>query len=102
MKQLTFLAVAMIMFANTFAQQALWGGETLVSPEINENNTVTFRFRAPKAVKVELIGDFLETPGPAPLKEGENGVWEYTTPNPLDSELYSYTFYVDGLRMNDP
>ena len=102
MKQLTFLAVAMIMFANTFAQQALWGGETLVSPEINENNTVTFRFRAPKAVKVELIGDFLETPGPALLKEGENGVWEYTTPNPLDSELYSYTFYVDGLRMNDP
>ena len=102
MKRLTFLAVAMFMFANTFAQQALWGGESIISPEIHENNTVTFRLRAPKAVKVEVIGDFLETPSAAQLKEGENGIWEYTTPEPLESELYSYIFFVDGLRMNDP
>ena len=102
MKHLIFLAVGMLMFANTFAQQALWGGETIVSPEIHENNTVTFRIRAPKAVKVEVVGDFLESPGVAQLKEGENGVWEYTTPKPLASELYSYAFFVDDLRMNDP
>lgn len=87
MKHLIFLAVGMLMFANTFAQQALWGGETIVSPEIHENNTVTFRIRAPKAVKVEVVGDFLESPGVAQLKEGENGVWEYTTPKPLASDF---------------
>lgn len=93
-----------------FAQQALWGTAPVISPEIHDNNTVTFRFKAPKAVRVQLTGDFLpvqknakfEAPGIVDLKEGQEGVWEYTTPEPLKPELYSYSFIVDGLRMNDP
>lgn len=93
-----------------FAQQALWGTAPVVSPEIHDNNTVTFRFKAPKAVRVQLTGDFLpvqknakfEAPGIVDLKERQEGVWEYTTPEPLKPELYSYSFIVDGLRMNDP
>jgi len=114
MKKISILAVMLLISVTTFAQQALWGGSQIVSPEIHENNTVTFRLRAPKAVKVELTGDFLPTqkmdtpygkfdvPGTVELKENKEGVWEYTTPEPLASELYSYTFIVDGLRMNDP
>ena len=114
MKRLTILTVMLLMAVTSFSQQALWGGQAIVSPEIHENNTVTFRLRAPKAVKVEVTGDFLppqptetpfgkyDLPGTAQLKEGEGGVWEYTTPAPLASELYSYTFIVDGLRINDP
>ena len=34
-----------------FAQQALWGGAAVVSPDIHDDNTVTFRLKAPKAVK---------------------------------------------------
>ncbi len=83
------------------AQQALWGNAPLVSPEIHENQTVTFRLRAPKAVKVQVTGDFL-LKGVADLMENKEGVWEYTTPEPLKPELYSYTFLVDGLKMNDP
>lgn len=104
----------LLLCVTAFAQQALWGGSQIVSPEIHEDNTVTFRLRAPKAVKVEVTGDFLPTqkmetphgsfdvPGVAALKENNEGIWEYTTPAPLASELYSYTFMVDGLRMNDP
>lgn len=104
----------MIAAAAAFAQQALWGAPQLVSPQINDNNTVTFRLRAPKAVTVQVTGDFLPTqaietpfgkfdgPGVADLKEGKDGVWEYTTPEPLAPELYSYTFLVDGLKINDP
>lgn len=33
----------------------------MVSPEIHDNNTVTFRLKAPKAVKVQVTGDFLPT-----------------------------------------
>lgn len=40
----------------------------------------------------------MDVPGVADLKEGEKGVWEYTTPEPLSSELYNYTFIVDGLK----
>ena len=80
----------------------------MVSPEIHDNNTVTFRLKAPKAVKVQVTGDFLPTqkiktpfgefdgPGVADLKENKDGVWEFTTPEPLKPELYSYTFLVDG------
>lgn len=110
MKRLTALTVALLIGVTMFAQQALWGTAPVVSPEIHDNNTVTFRFKAPKAVRVQLTGDFLpvqknakfETPGIVDLKEGQEGVWEYTTPEPLKPELYSYSFIVDGLRMNDP
>ncbi len=99
-KTMTFIACMMFCIAS-FAQQALWGRSNLVSPEIHENNTVTFRLKAPKAVKVQLVGDFLEK-GLAELKEGKDGVWEFTTPASLQPELYSYAFVVDGLRSLDP
>lgn len=110
MKRLTALIVALLIGVTMFAQQALWGSAPVVSPEIHGSNTVTFRFKAPKAVRVQLTGDFLpvqknakfEAPGIVDLKEGQQGVWEYTTPEPLKPELYSYSFIVDGLRVNDP
>lgn len=100
--------------ASAFAQQALWGQASVVSPEINPDKTVTFRLVAPKAVTVEVSGDFLptqkiqtpfgemEAPGVGVFKEGKNGVWEYTTPAPVAPELYTYTFKVDGRTMIDP
>ncbi|MEL5892132.1 alpha/beta hydrolase-fold protein [Bacteroides sp. GD17] len=114
MKRLSFLAIALLMCTITFAQQALWGGAPVVSPEVHDNNTVTFRLKAPKAVRVQVTGDFLPTqkmktpygefdaPGIGELVEDKDGVWEFTTPEPLAPELYSYSFIVDGLRMMDP
>ena len=114
MKRFLFLSAMLLVCAMTFAQQALWGGAPVVSPEIHDNNTVTFRLKAPKAVKVQVTGDFLPTqkiktpfgefdgPGVADLKEGKDGVWEFTTPEPLKPELYSYSFIVDDLKMMDP
>lgn len=114
MKRISLLSALLLICAMTFAQQALWGGAPVVSPEIHDNNTVTFRLKAPKAVKVQVTGDFLPTqkiktpfgefdgPGVADLKEGKEGVWEYTTPEPLKPELYSYSFIVDDLKMMDP
>lgn len=108
------MSALLLMCAMTFAQQALWGGAPVVSPEIHDNNTVTFRLKAPKAVKVQVTGDFLPTqkiktpfgefdgPDVADLKEGKDGVWEFTTPEPLKPELYSYSFIVDDLKMMDP
>lgn len=101
------LSVAGIL--GSHAQQALWSGAPVKSPEVNGDNTVTFRLAAPKAVKVEVVGDFLfrdttDNKGyyAEEMREGENGVWELTTPKPLQPELYSYSFVVDGMRMADP
>lgn len=114
MKRLSTLAVALLLCTLTFAQQALWESTSVVSPEIHANNTVTFRLKAPKAVKVQVTGDFLpiqkikapwgefDAPGVADLTEGKEGIWEFTTPEALKPELYSYTFLVDGLKITDP
>lgn len=114
MKQILTLIAISIMANVATAQQALWGRAAVTSPEVHENNTVTFRFVAPKAVKVQVTGDFLpsqsietpqgkfDAPGVADLTEGKDGIWEYTTPAPVAPELYNYTFIVDGLKMIDP
>lgn len=82
-----------------FAQQALGPGTGLVSPDISSDNTVTFRYVNPKAVTVRLTGDFLPR-GAVDMKEVD-GVWTYTTV-PLEGELYSYAYVVDGKRVLDP
>ena len=94
---LTFAMCACGTFV--FAQQALGPGTGIVSPEINADNTVTFRYINPKAVKVQVTGDMLAERS-ADMKE-EAGVWTYTTA-PLEGELYSYAFIVDGKRTLDP
>lgn len=101
MKRILLLCAALLCGAAAFAQQSLWNNGPIVSPQINDDNTVTFRLHAPKAVKVQVAGDFLAG-GIAELTETPGGVWEYTTPEPLSPELYCYWFFVDGLRINDP
>jgi len=88
------------------AQQALFmGGPEIVSPQMNPDNSVTFRLLAPNAKEVRLTGDFLPSqgwmPGSELMTKDDKGIWSYTT-KPLESDLYGYAFTVDGLRMMDP
>ena len=55
MKRLSLLAITLLMCTLASAQQALWGGAPVVSPEIHDNNTVTFRLKAPKALRWVLM-----------------------------------------------
>ena len=112
MKRLLLMALLPCVLSLN-AQQALWNQAPVVSPEINADNSVTFRLQAPEAKKVIITGDFLpagkmktpqgevDIPGYAELARGDNGVWEFTSAA-LSPELYSYSFVVDGMRINDP
>ncbi|MCC8155393.1 MAG: esterase [Tannerellaceae bacterium] len=114
MKKIFLLGVAFIWVTGSYAQQALFNSGNITSPVIHDNNIVTFKLYAPEAGKVEIQGDFLPSikiktsfgemdgPGKAELTKGENDIWEYTTPTPLSSELYSYSFILDGQKINDP
>lgn len=59
MKKLLSILACALWASMAWAQQALFGGNQIVSPEVNADGTVTFRLYAPKAVKVEVTGDFL-------------------------------------------
>jgi enterochelin esterase family protein len=96
-----------------YAQQSLWGGPQIVSPEVHDDFSVTFRLQAPDADTVMITGDFLPTekmntrwgeidvPGRALLTKNDEGIWSFTS-KPLESDLYSYSFIVDGLTTTDP
>jgi enterochelin esterase-like enzyme len=88
----TLLAVAALAIAaNSFSQQQT------VSPEVQSNGCVTFRLRAPNAKEVQVRCESLPA---SSMKKDEQGVWSFTTP-PLEPDIYTYSFVVDGLRTLD-
>ncbi|MGQ1945949.1 esterase [Geofilum sp. OHC36d9] len=101
----TVTLLLLFLSFSAHSQQSLWEGAEIKSPEIHANQTVTFRLYAPQASQVKLSGDWMPSegwiPGSVLMTKKETGIWEFTT-QPLESNLYGYTFYVDGLRMNDP
>ena len=90
-------------------------GRTVLSPEVNTNNSVTFRLQAPNAKFVRVVTDIPKV-GDLPhgsagfdLKKDDTGIWSYTTA-PLKPSYYQYWFIMDappgqntgGLVMPDP
>ena len=114
-KTVLTMTLAVLGCMGVQAQEKLFQSADVKSPVVNADGTVTFNLFAPKAVVVEVTGDFLpstkeevpgfgtvEKPGVAQLKEGPNGIWSYTTPK-LAPELYSYSFNINGLQgVKDP
>lgn len=107
MKRIFFILTICLISTGLLAQQNLDFSPKaeVVSPQINKNNTVTFRLMAPNAQSVKLQGDWMPSEGWTPklqdLQKDENGLWSFTT-QVLPSDLYSYTFIVDGLKVLDP
>ena len=95
------LSAIMLLSVNGLtAQQNLWMSREVVSPEVHADGSVTLRYKAPAATSVEVVGDFLASP--QPMIRNEQGVWEYRS-EPLASELYNYSFTVDGRTgLHDP
>lgn len=101
-----FLLLALgLMTLSTYAQQDLFNEPALVSPEINPDNTVTFRVKAPLAQTVSVSGSLDGEHAFAPIsyemEKGDKGIWTFTTPE-LPSELYRYHFSIDSVRTVDP
>ena len=115
MKKILSIALCAICAVSAVAQEKLFQGANVQSPVVNADGTVTFNLFAPKAIKVEVTGDFLPTTkievpgfgtveqsGVAQLTEGKDGIWSYTT-SKLAPELYSYSFNIDGMTgVKDP
>ena len=109
--KLLFGAALTLICSGALAQQNLFPAQDIKSAIVNEDSSVTFNFLAPKAHRVQIVGDFMEgekgtnagmvASGFVDMVEGEDGLWTYTT-KPLESELYSYMFMVDGIATIDP
>lgn len=102
MKRKVIFFTLMLAAVVAYAQQntSFRRGKT-VSPQVNADNSVTFRLKADKAGSVAVIGDWAANGGKGTMKKNSEGVWEYTTPV-LTSEMYTYRFNVDGMIVTDP
>ena len=84
------LLVALLLATPAFAQQ-------IVSPEVLPDGRVTFRLNAPGAKDVRVRCEGVKA---SAMQKDSQGVWSLTT-DPLEPDLYTYSFNVDGLRVLD-
>ena len=66
---------------------------------MNADRSITFRYYAPSAQKVEIGLDY--DPHTIPLQKGSDGIWTFKT-RPLQPALHMYGSVVDGVHILDP
>lgn len=97
-----FIAFLLLSVVSVMAQQNIgFRDGSVVSPQVNNDGSVTFSLRADSASSVAVIGDWVADGGRGTMVKGGDGVWRYTTPV-LPSEMYTYRFDVDGVIGLDP
>jgi 1,4-alpha-glucan branching enzyme len=95
MRNLFFIFYLTLIPFVLHAQQDLFNENALISPEINADQTVTFRVKAPNAKKVSVSGSLDGKNAFADItyemKKGSDGVWSLTPPV-LPSEFAQLIF----------
>jgi enterochelin esterase family protein len=74
-------------------------GPIIVSPQVNPDKTVIFRYLAPLANEVKLSGQFLKEP--VVMEKDSSGIWSVPV-GPIKPDIYPYSFNVDGVTVMDP
>jgi enterochelin esterase-like enzyme len=70
----------------------------VVSPEVNPDNTVVFRYLAPNSNEVKLNAQFEKNH--IPMTKDSSGVWSVKV-GPVKPDMYPYCFVVDGISVAD-
>lgn len=92
----SFLAVLTVLCGTAMAQST-----AIVSPQLNADNTVTFRLKAPTAVSVKIKGTWMKDNEAAVPMIKTDSVWSFTT-TALPPDFYRYNFYLEGVEITDP
>ena len=74
-------------------------GPLVISPQVQADKTVTFRYLAPAAKEVKLSAQFEKAP--LAMSKDAQGVWSITV-GPIKPDIYPYSFQVDGVTVMDP
>jgi enterochelin esterase family protein len=93
-------AVAILLLLLAAPALPVWSQapQAVRSPEVSSDHRVTFRLRALNAKEVFLAREGAQR---LAMQKDEQGVWSVTT-DPLEPDVYGYSFVVDGVGMIDP
>ncbi len=100
-KQIIFklFTVLFICFSGTVKSQPP-RGPFVISPQINADKSITFRYLSPQAKEVKMGGSqFLKSP--LIMTKDAQGIWSGTTET-VKPDIYPYSFTVDGVVVMDP
>jgi len=90
-----FILVLMLFCLKAEAQRP----PAISSPDVHDDNRVTFRYFSPSARKVFVTGEFLQTA--VKMEKDDAGIWTVTVP-PVEPDIYPYSFWVDSVQISDP
>ena len=112
----TFLTISSLSFAQQANVNLDWNpqkntenlvpyGGNVVSPDVRDDHTITFRLKAPEANQVMLTGGpillALGMKDAIPFKKDDHGIWTLTV-GPVKPNIYVYRFMLDGVSIVDP
>lgn len=101
-KKLIFSIICLFIIWGSYAQELanFMGQKPIISPEFKADEVI-FRISQPYADTIKLYGSWMDKPTVSVLmKKDKAGVWTASVPKPK-SELYTYSFIVDGLPVTD-
>lgn len=102
LKKIWSLFIATFIICGAQAQEIQQQrGVEVVSPEINGDNSVTFRLHTENAQSVAVSGSWMEFGQNLEMKKGDDGVWSAKT-KVLEPSMYHYNFVLDGVSILDP
>ena len=80
-------------------------GANVISPDVRDDRTVTFRLKAPMARQVALTGGpillALSAKDPIPFRKDSDSLWTLTV-GPVKPDMYVYKLIIDGVTVPDP
>lgn len=102
LKSLLLAALVAIGTISLSAQEIGWMRNRIVSPELHPDRTATFRIFAPSADEIRVSGNWMDGWGASEsMVKNDTGLWSLTV-GPLEPEIYTYSFNVDGIQILDP
>ena len=99
-KQSIFIiALLFLAFSVNAQEMQRFGDPRIVSPEISDDNSVTFSIYSKDAQSVMVFGSWES--GRLEMKKDDSAIWSVKT-KPLEPSMYHYNFIIDGVIILDP
>jgi len=93
------LILGIFLFSTILANGQPPRGPQVLSPQVNSDKTVTFRYLGPLSNDVKLSAQFEKAP--VSMTKDSMGIWSVTV-GPVKPDIYPYNFVVDGTSVMDP
>lgn len=98
--QISIILIVTLVASHTSAQ--FRRQKPIISPEVLQDNKITFRLYAPEAKTVKINGNWMPGFGTQlEMMRNDTGMYQLTI-EALPSEMYTYSYFVDGVKTVDP